>query len=144
MHRLRRLRSTNSESDDESDIGGTPPSRPPIALPVPPVSSDIDTNDPFDGHTPTDSNLAPCQCDPPDDPAAPCNTGPPTPAPTRQQTPPRPSSLASSSNNPIPLAPAISPHPRPIRGLDVSRRIARSRPNYGPSLSAILKSHLGI
>ena len=144
LHRLRRLRSTNSESDDESDIGGTPPSRPPIALPVPPVSSDIDTNDPFDGHTPTDSNLAPCQCDPPDDPAAPCNTGPPAPAPTRQQTPPRTSSLASSSNNPIPLPPAISPHPRPIRGSDVSRRIARSRPNYGPSLSAILKSHLGI
>ena len=119
---LRRQHPTNANSDNESEIA-----------------------DPFDGHSPADSNLTPCQCDPPDDPAAPCNAGPSHSLSTsaRQQTPP-PASLSNSGNNQIPLPPAVSPHPRPVRGTDIIRRQARSRPNYGPSLSAILKSHLGI
>ena len=141
LRRLRRCHSTGTNSDNESDTGEIPPSPPTAALPVPPVSPNIEVADPFAGHSPSDANLTPCQCDPPDNPTAPCNAGPaPHSSPSRQQTNPPP----SNSSNLIPLPPARSPHPRPVRSSDVSRRKARSRPNYGPSLSAILKSHLGI
>ena len=123
LRRLRRSHPANNDSEDESE-----------------------TADPFDGHSPADTNLTPCQCNPPDDPAAPCNAGPShrllTPA--RQQTTPPPSSLSNPGNNSIPLPPAISPHPRSVRGADIIRRQARARHNYGPSLSAILKSHVGL
>ena len=63
LHRLRRLRTpARIESDDEPSTPAAP--------------SEIPSDDPFDGHTPADENLAPCQCDPPDNPAAPCNSGP--------------------------------------------------------------------
>ena len=55
LSRLRRLRAPVISSDDESAQ---------------------DSSDPFDGHVPSDPNLAPCQCDPPDAPSAPCNSGP--------------------------------------------------------------------
>ena len=55
LSRLRRLRTPAIPSDDESAQGSP---------------------DPFDGHVPSDPNLAPCQCDPPDAPNAPCNSGP--------------------------------------------------------------------
>ena len=123
-------------------------------------SSDSDSvPDPYDGHTPSEQNLAPCQCDEPDDPAAPCNEIPPRarpapPAPPAPPVPPAPSINNPSSrpvaaepgpgsnDNLIPPSQAVSPHPRRVTSSDLRRRTAR--PNYGPSLSAILKSHLNI
>ena len=99
------------------------------------------TPDPYDGHTPTDPNLAPCQCDVPGDPAAPCNRDPPSvsrPQSERNSQSPSPRSFAHEA---IPLA--VTPHPRPVQGSDLKKRESK-RPNYGPSLSAIFRSHLGI
>ena len=103
--------------------------------------------DPYGGHTPTDPNLAPCQCDKPDDPEAPCNKDPPQapPAPSDDGANSRPVAARpgrNSNSNPIPQPQAVSPHPRPVTSSDLSKR--RTRTNYGPSLSAILKSHLDI
>ena len=103
--------------------------------------------DPYGGHTPTDPNLAPCQCDKPDDPEAPCNKDPPQapPAPSDDGANSRPVAARpgrNSNSNPIPQPQAVSPHPRPVTSSDLSKR--RTRTNYGPSLSAILKSHLNI
>ena len=129
------------------------------------------SQDPYDGHTPADPNLAPCQCEIPDDPQAPCNM-PNQPAPLplaitphprpvqasdqrqlirsrtsmRQNDPPSPPVAArpgtDPEDNPTPLPQTITPHPRQLQSSDVNKR--KARPNYGPSLSAIIKSHLGI
>ena len=101
LRRLRRLRATpRVDSDDET------PSPSSAASPSPQPSG-ASAEDPFDGHTPSDPNLAPCQCDPPENPDAPCNTGPrfftkkserkfskprEKPAESRPQGPPNPSS----------------------------------------------------
>ena len=101
LRRLRRLRATpRVNSDDET------PSPSSAASPSPQPSG-ASAEDPFDGHTPSDPNLAPCQCDPPENPDAPCNTGPrfftkkserkfskprEKPAESRPQGPPNPSS----------------------------------------------------
>ena len=134
LRRLRRGRSTNASPDKESNTGETPPSTQTTAVPVPPVSPNIEAADPFAGHSPSDTNLAPCQCDPPDNPTAPCNAGPaPPPPPPPPPTPPPP----NSRNNLIPLPPARSPHPRPVRGSDVSRRKARDFPRRRPDVNAL-------
>ena len=112
---------------------------------------DSSTPDPFAGHTPADPNLAQCQCDKPDDPAAPCNknlrgktsvpAAPPAPSTgNRNEEPVATRSGSDSNNNPITLPQAVSPHPRPVRTSDLNRR--KARPNYGPALMAIVKSHL--
>ena len=95
-----------------------------------PVAPEPGTEDPYDGHTPADSNLAPCQCEPPDNPQAPCNT----PVAARPGT--------SLNDNSTSLPQTVTPHPRPVQRADLNRRMAR--PNYGPSLSAILKAHLDV
>ena len=95
-----------------------------------PVAPEPGTEDPYDGHTPADSNLAPCQCEPPDNPQAPCNM--PVAA--------RPGSGLNDS--PTSLPQTVTPHPRPVQRADLNKRMAR--PNYGPSLSAILKAHLNM
>ena len=57
-----------------------------------------DVPDPFDGHCPTDPNLAACQCERPHDLAAPCNAGPaPTPAPVPAPAPSRPRFFTKNS-----------------------------------------------
>lgn len=124
LNQLRRPRNITDNRQD-SDLASTP--------------------DPYDGHTPSDPNLAPCQCDNPDDRAAPCNNDPPQtpPAPSNDDMTSRPVAARpgpSSDSGPVPPSQAVSPHPRPVTSSDLSRR--RARPNYGPSLSAILKSHL--
>ena len=111
--------------------------------------------DPYAGHTPPDPNLAPCQCDPPNDPAAPCNRDPPNSGTFQQSiptVPPAPSNNnansepvaarpgSTSEGSQLPLPQSVSPHPRRVSNSDLSQR--KTRPNYGPSLSAILKSHL--
>ena len=102
--------------------------------------------DPYEGHTPTDQNLAPCQCDEPDDPAAPCNRNPSQAPPTPPSDDPSSRPVAArpgpNSGNPIPSSQAVSPHPRRVTSSDLDKR--KTRVNYGPSLSAILKSHLNI
>ena len=67
LRRLRRLRTP--AVDSESEVSSTPDAPPPPSTPD-------ETRDPFDGHTPSDPNLAPCQCEPPDNPNTPCNSGP--------------------------------------------------------------------
>ena len=152
-----------------------PKSRPFKQEPATEVSHEAD---PYDGHTPTDPNLAPCQCETLDDPQAPCNTRDPQSSPTSLPiaiTPhPNPIRVAhqgtqnrtrtrsrrntnlanayskpvatapgnNSADNPISLPQVVTPHPRPVQSFDLDRRM--KRPNYGPSLSAIIKSHLGI
>ena len=69
LRRLRRLRTPTTVTDAE-------PSVPPAAT-TPSTPATEETQDPFDGHTPADPNLAPCQCEPPSNPTAPCNAGPP-------------------------------------------------------------------
>ena len=104
----------------------------PIADPAysEPVATEPGTEDPYDGHTPADSNLAPCQCEPPDNPQAPCNM--PVAA--------RPGNSLNDNSTSLPQT--VTPHPRPVQRADLNRRMAR--PNYGPSLSAILKAHLDV
>ena len=99
--------------------------------------------DPYAGHTPPDPNLAPCQCDLPSDPAAPCNKDPPAPSNNNSDAEPVAARPGSDSNSgPLTIRQAVSPHPRRLSSSDLSRR--KARPNYGPSLSAILRSHLNI
>ena len=66
-----------------------------------------ETADPFDGHTPADNNLAPCQCDPPEDPNAPCNKTPRFfTSNNERKFSKTPSKLASKEQtNPLPPAP---------------------------------------
>ena len=131
-----------------------------------PVAPEPGTEDPYHGHTPADPNLAPCQCEPPDDPRAPCNVQNPPPIPLPLAVSPHPhrvqgqnwrrqksSRSSNAQSEPVAARPGsnlaedtppitTTPHPRPVQQSDVNKRT--TRPNYGPSLSAILKSHLGI
>ena len=114
LRRLRRLRTApRVDSDDETPV-------PSSAASPSPQPSGASAEDPFDGHTPSDPNLAPCQCDPPENPDAPCNTGPRfftkkserkfskprvKPAESRPQGPPNPTSSQKktlSFSNPKP------------------------------------------
>ena len=129
---LRRLRNWPTDSDQEDE---PPATSPPVALPAPAAPTDDILPDPHDGHTPPNENLAECPCDPPSGPCAPNN---PRHVTQGQQG----SSDANDQpqNNPVRFA--VSPHPRRVGTQDLNRR--RSRPNYGPSLSAIVRNHLGI
>ena len=128
-----------------------------LRRPYPRDNNSPSVPDPYAGHTPPDPNLAPCQCDPPNDPAAPCNNNPQSSRTSQQNIPTTPANPSnnntdsepvasrpgSNSNSGLLLQPqAVSPHPRRLSSSDLSRR--KARPNYGPSLSAILKSHLDI
>ena len=149
LSRLRRLRNWPTDSDQEDD---PPKSPPPVAIPSAPAPVGPPIPDPHEGHTPPDPNLAACPCDPPSGPCAPV---PQSTTTTNQQRPsftPQPptsqnpsdqrssADIAQLPNNPVRLA--ISPHPRPVGIRDLTRR--RARPNYGPSLSFIVKNHLGL
>ena len=48
----------------------------------------------------------------------------------------------SRNDNSTSLPQTVTPHPRPVQRADLNKRMAR--PNYGPSLSAILKAHLNM
>ena len=132
LRKLKRLRAPvrwDEDSDDQSDDTPPPPPSPlPPVIQVPPAPAGPDLPDPHDGHVPPDPNLASCPCSPPSGPCSqPVATGP-----------------GSNSNQGGPLLQpqAVSPHPRRLSSSDLSRR--RARPNYGPSLSSIIKSHIGI
>ena len=130
---------------------------------------DVDSpnvTDPYDGRMPVDLRLAPRQGEMTDNTQAPCDRQDPvrliplpltiSPHPGRRPessaTPLRPNDAPSeplstrprtiSENNLTPLPRVVTPHPRPVQSTDVNKR--RTRPNYGPSLSAIMKSHLNI
>ena len=73
-----------------------------------PGYEDSNCPDPYDGHTPTDPNLTPCQCDSPDNPEAPCN---------KEPLPPPPITLPLS----------VTPHPRSIQDSNRHRpRLSRT------------------
>lgn len=157
-----RTRSISSEDENDDDNfeqfltrmrnsrRNANPNPTPAAVPVPTPA--VESPDPFDGHTPQDPNLAACQCDPPscDVPLPQAASQPqsnrniPTPPPPSAPTiNPVPANVAPS--NPVPLS--ITPHPRHVQDADLNRRQhsrTRPRPNYGPSLSAIMKSYLGM
>ena len=79
-----------------------------------PAIDDANEPDPYEGHTPTNPNLAPCQCETLEDPQAPCNL---------QHPPPRAIT--------IPLA--VTPHPRSVGVSNRHRRQSSSGPS-GPNI----------
>ena len=71
LSRLRRLRDSSPESSDDETPQNSPPSPPPVAIPVSPAPIGSPVPDPHGGHVPPDPNLAECPCDPPAGPCAP-------------------------------------------------------------------------
>ena len=102
-----------------ADFNRLPPN-PPVALQSPPASPQPSVEDPHDGHTPPNENLAACPCDPP---AGPCTAEPRRFTSKRQRTfsnrggpvPQLPSNNNLPPNDDSQLSPNVGQRPQPPR-----------------------------